>query len=62
MPDLQIVDCVATVAPLYIQARAAGAARAGTSLPPVHAIARFLHAPSSQPYWVPDWQLAEPVE
>ena len=62
MPDLQIVDCVATVAPLYMQARPAGATRAGTSLPPMQASARLLHAPSSHLYWVSDWQLAEPGE
>ena len=32
MPDLQMLDCVATVAPLYMQVRWAGTMRAGTSL------------------------------
>src|SRR5579862_6126245 len=61
-PSLQMLDCVATVAPLYMQMRASGARPAVPSLSPVHAIARFLHAPSSQRYRVPDWQLTEPVE
>src|SRR5512143_750292 len=54
VPDLQMVDCVATVAPLYIQGRASGAWRAATSPPPVHAIPRPCHTPSLQRYWVPD--------
>jgi hypothetical protein len=61
MPDLQMVDCVAAVAPLYIQGRASGAMRASMS-PLLQATTRVLHAPSSHRYSAPDWQLAEPGE
>ena len=62
MPALQMLDCVATVAPLYMQVRPTGAIPTAGSPPPVHATARLTHAPSSHRYWVPDWQLAEPGE
>jgi hypothetical protein len=62
MPALQMLDRVANVTSLYMQVRPFRAPRSGRSPLPVHATARFLHAPSSQRYWVPDRQLAEPEE
>jgi hypothetical protein len=62
MPALQMLDRVANVRSLYMQVRPFRALRSARSRLPVHATARFLHAPSSQRYWVPERQLAEPEE
>jgi hypothetical protein len=61
LPDLQIVDPLATVASPNMQVSPEGMTRIGES-PTEHGIPKLRQVPASQRNWVPAWQLAEPVE